>query len=691
MVISWCTTEDASEPKVEYSTEPSLTNNITILATSYYIDTGYSTYIYSANLKNLESNTTYFYKVSSDASNERKILNFTTTPTRDTTSLKFLIFGDSRTQIGPRTELAKKIMDNFDNIDFTIHTGDIVEDGRIQTQWNEYFKNVEILTKKIPGYYIEGNHERTTGYMYENIPLPSNGLNSYYYNFSIGPIAFIGLNTERDISEQTIWLEKTLKFLHQDNDTLWKVVYMHQPFFNSRSTRPDRTDLIEAWGPFFEKYNVDFVFAGHNHYYERSFPMNLLKEYDDTSSFYFENPLNPIYFITGGAGAPLYVRDTNPSYAPFYNSTYHFIIAEVMVDDLNEEATLTFETWAMPNDYSGIFLTDNLTITKKGAFINIHKPTTNKLYGKNAPKFNVSVDKVKLKPTWFDINTTWYSLDGGIINFTYVGKMGTINQTLWDLSSNGTVKITFYANNSIGNIIYNSVTIRKDIIPPNISIIDPTTNQFFSKDSLNFSLSIEEPFLNSTWYTLDYGETNHTFSGQSGSINQSVWDSIEDGLINIIFYANDSLGNLGHTEIMVRKDTYAPNISVLFPNMNETFGNNAPNFVVTIKDDYLHSMWYSFNQSKEKFLFTENTTFSQEEWEKLSEGMLLITFYANDSAGNIAFVEIVINKYVYEDFDNKDLLILIGNIISFILVLTIGIISYIYIILKRIKFKRIES
>jgi len=483
MVLTWYTTEEALEPKVIYSTEPTFIESVTVVPTIKKID---STYIYSANLKYLESDTTYYYNISSDSSNKRDMLNFTTLPIRNATSLKFLVFGDSRSQQEQRNEVAKKITENFDDIEFTIHTGDIVYDGRIQSQWDAYFDDVEILTKNIPGYYIEGNHEQKSQKMYDNIPLPSNGINSRYYNFSIGPINFIGLNTERDISEQTPWLEEVLKNSHKDNDTLWNIAYMHRPIFNSMNDRPDRSDLIAAWCPLFEEYNFDFVYAGHNHYYERSYPMNSLKQFDDSSSYDFENPSNPMYFITGGAGAPLYDRDTNPSYAPFYSKTYHFLIVDINVDDIKEETTLSLETWAMPNDYSEIYLIDNITIVKKGAFINIHSPSTNQLIGKVAPNFNVSVDKVKLKPTWFTINTTWYTIDEGNTNFTFTGSTGTINQTAWGFQPNGTVNIQFYVNNSWGKIESNSVTVRKDITLPNISILNPIPYQLFGRVAPNF-------------------------------------------------------------------------------------------------------------------------------------------------------------------------------------------------------------
>ncbi|MFX1328447.1 MAG: purple acid phosphatase family protein [Promethearchaeota archaeon] len=697
MVITWYTTEAASDPKVIYSNEPTFSDSVTIVPTSITID---SMYIYGANLKNLESDTTYYYNISSDSSNKREMLNFTTTPIRNTTSLKFLVYGDSRSQQEERTELTKKIMQNFDDIKFLVHTGDIINDGTNQTLWNNYFNDVEIITKKIPGFYIEGNHEAQSQKMYDNIPLPSNGINSRYYNFSIGPISFIGLNTERDISEQTTWLEKTLKFIDQDNDTLWKIVYMHQPIFNSRYSRTDRTDLIATWCPLFEKYDIDFIFAGHNHYYERSYPMNTFKEYDDSEHYNFMNPKELMYFITGGAGAPLYDRDDGypfyepPSYTAHYNSTYHFIIAEVIVDDVKEETNFTLETWAMPEDYSGLYLIDNITIVKKGAFINIHSPHTNQLIGKVAPKFNVSIDKVKLKPTWFNLNASWYSIDDGNTNFTYIGSIGKINQTAWDLRPNGTVNIQFYASNFLGNIINNSVTVRKDIELPRISILNPGPNQLFGKSAPTFSLLIDMLNLNLTWYTIDDGKTNFTFSGGTGILNQTAWDSHKDGIVKLIFYANDSVGNLNSSEILIQKDATPPNITIIFPIVNMTFGIGAPNFTVIVKDEHLDSMWYCFNESLKKIFFNNNSTISQDEWDKLSNGLFILIFFANDCAGNLAFKEIIIIKNVDEAIDNtnnRNFVVLIGALISLIIILTISLISTVYIELKRkklTKFKR---
>jgi len=559
IVITWYTENMASEPKVLYSENPTLLNNITITPSMQYVDI---TYLYTAYLSNLESNHTYFYQVSSDSSNVRETLNFTTTIERNTNVLKFLMFGDSRTNRTVRQKIAEKVVSSFDDIDFTIHTGDIVANGRNQTQWNNYFEDIEILSKIIPGYYIEGNHEHTDGKMYENIYLPSNGMNSYYYSFSLGPIKFIGLNTNRDEGIQTSWLESELKLADQDNETFWKIAYMHEPIFNSMVGRSDLSDLIPTWCPLFEQYGIDLVFAGHNHYYERSYPMNNLKEFDSDSLYEFNNPSNPMYFITGGAGAPLYTRGgSNPDYTAYYNSTYHFIVIEVQVDDVKEETTLILETWAMPENagvFGDIYLIDKITITKKGALLNIDYPNKNNLFGQNAPEFNVTFSKRNLDPTWYSINSTWYTIDSGLTNFTFENGVGTIDQLVWDTKPNGTVNIQFFANDTLGVIYSNEVTVQKDIIAPQISINLPIMNQTFGEDAPIFNITIKDANLIAMWYSLDGGLTNIIFT-INGSINQIEWNKFPNGIVVITFFANDSMGNVAYQEIIVTKYISEPN------------------------------------------------------------------------------------------------------------------------------------
>jgi len=88
---------------------------------------------------------------------------------------------------------------------------------------------------------------------------------------------------------------------------------------------------------------------------------------------------------------------------------------------------------------------------------------------------------------------------------------------------------------------------------PKITILAPNQNQLCGKTAPAFELSIFEPDLDTTWYTLDDGITNIIFNGLNGTINQIEWDKKEVGLVTIRFYANDTLGNVGYSEVVVEK------------------------------------------------------------------------------------------------------------------------------------------
>ena len=129
IVISWFTEKNASDPKVSYSLNSDLSNLIEIKPNMTKFSD--SAYFYSAELINLQPNKTYFYRVSSDNNIVREIMNFTTLANK-TDHIRFLVYGDSRTQRDERRILTEKIMKNFnDSFDFSILLGDIVEFGSL--------------------------------------------------------------------------------------------------------------------------------------------------------------------------------------------------------------------------------------------------------------------------------------------------------------------------------------------------------------------------------------------------------------------------------------------------------------------------------------------------------------------------------------------------------------------------------
>jgi alkaline phosphatase D len=73
---------------------------------------------------------------------------------------------------------------------------------------------------------------------------------------------------------QTQWLEQALAQARQDPSVDMIVVFMHQCAL-STSTAGNGSDLgiRQAWLPLFDKYEVDLVLSGHEHDYERSYPV----------------------------------------------------------------------------------------------------------------------------------------------------------------------------------------------------------------------------------------------------------------------------------------------------------------------------------------------------------------------------------------------------------------------------------
>jgi len=73
---------------------------------------------------------------------------------------------------------------------------------------------------------------------------------------------------------QTIWLERTLADARRDWSVDMIVVFMHQvPMSTSISGNGSDLAIRQAWLPLFDKYEVDLVLHGHEHDYERTYPV----------------------------------------------------------------------------------------------------------------------------------------------------------------------------------------------------------------------------------------------------------------------------------------------------------------------------------------------------------------------------------------------------------------------------------
>ena len=176
----------------------------------------------------------------------------------------------------------------------------------------------------------------------------------------------------------------------------------------------------------------------------------------------------------------------------------------------------------------------------------LYPNTNNNLFAKTAPSFSV-----KIKDIYPGIDSMWYTIDGGITNTTFTVN-GSINQFLWESWGNGTVTIRFYANDTSENTNWEEIVIRKDILVPIITINSPTFNEEF-EITPSYELTINEANLDKIWYTLDGSITNITILHLSGTIDESIWEGISQGPVQIRFYANDTMGNISWKDVFILK------------------------------------------------------------------------------------------------------------------------------------------
>lgn len=256
--------------------------------------------IVEARIDNLEPSSRYRYRV--EIGDEHWDGEFATAPpVGKDVPFSFIVVGDSRDGI----EQHRRVVDRMSQEvpDFILGTGDMVDEGFRQDQWQQFF-DVENATLRDNVYFPAlGNHDRQgqgrtadTYRSYFSVP-ENGGETERYYAFTYAAARFLVLDSNEysfALTDQTAWLERELASAREDAAIKHIFVVMHHPPF-SISLHGGALDLRERWTPLFEKYQVTCVFSGHDHVYERA----------------EHNGLR--YFVSGGGGAPLYPRRPRPN------------------------------------------------------------------------------------------------------------------------------------------------------------------------------------------------------------------------------------------------------------------------------------------------------------------------------------------------------------------------------------------
>ncbi len=161
-----------------------------------------------------------------------------------------------------------------------------------------------------------------------------------HYSFDFGAAHLVAIDTNISLepgSEQREWLEEDLRRTEQP----WKIVFSHHPIYTTGPHGNDRykLPLRAALGPVFDAAGVDLVLAGHDHVYERTFPIRDRTVRDAWHGDVYRSPRGTVYVVTGGGGARLYRRSVfdDIRYAAFQAEIHHTVHITVSASRLELE------------------------------------------------------------------------------------------------------------------------------------------------------------------------------------------------------------------------------------------------------------------------------------------------------------------------------------------------------------------
>jgi 3',5'-cyclic AMP phosphodiesterase CpdA len=251
--------------------------------------------IAEAKVEGLTPSSRYRYRVEVDGSSWEGEFA-TAPPIGKDVPFSFTVFGDTRNGIAPHRRVVERMAQEVP--DFILGTGDMVDDGSRQDQWQEFFDVENGLLRNNVYFPAVGNHDRqgrgrTADTYRAYFSVPENGNETErYYAFTYATSRFLILDSNIysfALTDQTAWIERELIDARQDSSIRHIFVVMHHPPF-SISLHGGAKDLRDRWTPLFAQYQVSAVFSGHDHVYTRA-------EHEGVR-----------YFVSGGGGAPLYPK-----------------------------------------------------------------------------------------------------------------------------------------------------------------------------------------------------------------------------------------------------------------------------------------------------------------------------------------------------------------------------------------------
>ncbi|XP_070208064.1 uncharacterized protein [Littorina saxatilis] len=180
--------------------------------------------------------------------------------------------------------------------------------------WVDYMNGLQRVASRIPYMAAPGNHEAQfnfAAYLHW-LPMPyapSNSSSPFWFSFRHLGVHVLAFSTEHDFSPRSAqrrWMEEDLKRANENRARVpWVVVMGHRPLYCSSVMCHKRCHVKAARyrshvEGLLRQQRVDVVIAGHNHQYERSFPVYQGR----ATQRDYVNPRAPVYIVNGAGGNP---------------------------------------------------------------------------------------------------------------------------------------------------------------------------------------------------------------------------------------------------------------------------------------------------------------------------------------------------------------------------------------------------
>lgn len=245
-------------------------------------------------------------------------------PALPDSSLRFLVIGDTRTNIAEWQQVATAAAESRASL--VVHIGDMVTSGTRDWEWDtQFWLPGRVLLEDLPFYPVIGNHEANAP-LFDRIYLgPGDDGGVRNWSQELNGVLLIGIDGAQDWSPGSAnvsWLEETLSASRAS----FVFLFGHYPGFSSAPhgrldesgvpiERPSK-EARETVLPLLTRYGATAMIAGHDHVYERS-----------------ELPGGVTAVTCGGGGAPLYRRTEDAArqnpHSKLFSRQHHFCALEV--------------------------------------------------------------------------------------------------------------------------------------------------------------------------------------------------------------------------------------------------------------------------------------------------------------------------------------------------------------------------